>query len=178
MRQSIVVAGLLAVIASSAAAQGSSIVLEVSGGAGFTSVDVKKWGGSGATNEEQLLTAIDLRAFLFEVGGFQLGAEAGYRYFFYYETAFGPTTLYRDIDANRFGVVVRRSLGKFVGVDAGAATYQFPGGSDLGVSGALVFRIPLGAKLSVPLHVRADVVLSDPMITAPAATAGLSFKVR
>jgi hypothetical protein len=180
MHRSIVVAGLLAVVATaSAAAQGRSIVLEISGGAGFTSVDVDKWGGGNVRNEEQMLTAVDMRGFFLSAGGFQFGAEAGYRYFLYYEVPFGTTTLYRDVDANRFGVVARRPLSRFMSVDIGTAMYQFGSFTDFGLSGALVAHIPLGAKLTLPVHFRTDFVMdSDAQIVAPALTAGLSYKVR
>jgi hypothetical protein len=145
---------------------------------GFTAVDVEKWGGNGANNEEQALTAFDVRGFFLDRGGFQLGLEAGYRYLFYYEVPFGTTTLYRDVDANRVGAVARRQLNRFLAIDAGAAAYLFEDFTDMGLSGALVFKIPLGARLSAPVHLRTDVLFDDQLIIAPAVTAGLSLKLR
>jgi hypothetical protein len=177
MNRVLAASALLITMGVSASAQ-RSITLEVSGGAGFTSVDVQKWGGASAMNEEQVTTAVDVRGFFLNAGGFQFGAEAGYRYLFYYEVPFGTTTLYRDVDATRIGAVARRQVGRFVSVDAGAAAYLFEDFTDLGLSGALVFMIPIGSRLSAPIHLRADAIFDDQLILAPAGTIGLSLKLR
>jgi hypothetical protein len=159
-----------------AATNRRELVFEVSGGVGFTSLDVEKWGGSGTTNEEQMLSAFDARVLFLNAGGFQLGLEGGYRYFFYYEVPFGTNTLYRDVAATRFGAVARRPLSTYVSLDFGAAAYMFEDFTDMGASAALVFRFPITPRVSIPLHLRTDLVFDEQMIIGSAATLGLSFK--
>ena len=158
-----------------AAADRRELVFELSGGLGYTSVDLQKWGGNGSTNEELLLSQFDARLFFARAAGFQLGAEAGYRYFFYYEVPFGTNMLTRDVAATRIGAVARRPLNGVVSLDLGAAAYMFDGFTDFGVSGAMVFRIPAG-KIGIPLHLRTDLVFDEQMLVGSGATLGLSFK--
>src|SRR5688572_14116037 len=148
---------------------------ELSGGVGYTSVDLQKWGGSGSTNEELLLSQFDARLFFANAAGFQLGVEGGYRYFFYYEVPFGTNMLTRDVAATRIGGVARRALNGAVSLDLGAAAYLFDGFTDPGVSAAMVFRIPAG-KVGIPLHLRTDIVFDEQLLIGSGATLGLSFK--
>lgn len=151
------------------------LLFELSGGVGFTSVDVTKWGGTNATNEEQMLYQFDARVLFLRASGFQLGVEAGYRYFFYYEVPFGTNMLTRDVAATRFGAVARRPLASAVSFDVGAAAYMFDGFTDFGVSGALVFRIPAG-KIGIPLHLRTDIVFDETTLIGSGATLGIALK--
>lgn len=159
----------------SAVADRRELLFELSGGIGYTSVDLQKWGGAQSTNEELLLSQFDARLFFARAGGFQLGVEGGYRYFFYYEVPFGTNMLTRDVAATRIGAVARRPLNGVLSFDFGAAAYMFDGFTDFGVSGAMVFRIPAG-KIGIPLHLRTDLVFDEQMLVGSGATLGLAFK--
>jgi hypothetical protein len=153
----------------------SELLFELSGGVGYTSVDLEKWGGSGSTNEELLLSQFDARLFFARAGGFQLGLEGGYRYFFYYEVPFGTNMLTRDVAATRIGGVARRELNGVVSLDLGTAVYMFDGFTDFGVSGAMVFRIPAG-KVGIPLHLRTDLVFDEQLMIGSGMTLGIALK--
>jgi hypothetical protein len=157
------------------AADRRELLFEFSGGIGYTSVDLEKWGGSGSTNEELLLSQFDARLFFARAAGFQLGLEGGYRYFFYYEVPYTSYMLYRDVAATRLGTVARRSLNGVVSFDIGAAAYLFDDFVDMGISGAMVFRIPAG-KVGIPLHLRTDLVFDDQLVIGSGMTLGVAFK--
>ncbi|MGH7520304.1 MAG: hypothetical protein ACREMI_03400 [Gemmatimonadales bacterium] len=189
MKRSIVVAALLLVVASPCVAQSGGqaqqagspasrreLLFEVGGGIGYTQVDLEKWGGATATNEELMLYLFDARLLFLNAGGFHLGLEAGHRYFFYYEVPFTPSTLTRDVAAMRLGAVARRPLSSAVSLDLGAAAYMFEDFTDMGVSAALTFRFPVAGKFSIPLQVRTDLVFDEQMIIGSGATLGLSFR--
>jgi hypothetical protein len=186
MKRSLAAAALLIVVAipfahaqnvqqAGVTAHRSELLFELSGGVGYTSVDLQKWGGTGSTNEELLLSQFDARLFFARAAGFQLGVEGGYRYFFYYEVPFGTNMLTRDVAATRIGGVARRALNGVVSLDLGTAAYLFDGFTDLGVSAAMVFRIPAG-KVGIPLHLRTDLVFDDQLIIGSGATLGISIK--
>jgi hypothetical protein len=156
---------------------GREFQLEFSGGIGFTSVDHEKWGGALATNEELMLSLFDARLFFASARGFKFGVEGGYRYFMYYEYPTGTGGYYYyDVDATRIGAVARRPLNAHVSFDVGAAAYMFGDFTDVGLSGALVFNFPVGGKVSLPLHLRTDLVFDDQLIVGSGATLGLALK--
>jgi len=159
-----------------AGASRRSLLFEFSAGVGYTGVDVMKWASAGTTAEEQILYAADLRVFFAEASGFQLGLEGGYRYFLYYRVLSGSTLVHRWSEATRIGGVARRQLAGPVAVDLGAAFYLFEDFVDLGVSGALAFRIPAG-RVTLPLHFRTDIVLDEAAnIVGPSITIGLGLR--
>lgn len=53
-----------------ATAHRRELQFEISGGVGYTSVDLQKWGGNGSTNEELLLSQFDARLLFALAPGF------------------------------------------------------------------------------------------------------------
>jgi len=152
------------------------LLFEISGGAGYTGVDIEKWGGSSARNEELGLYQGDVRVFFAERAGYQIGLEGGHRYFMYYEVPWTPSDLQYDVSATRVAAVARRPITGMLALDVALAMYMFGDFTDLGVSGALAFRIPAG-RITLPLHVRTDVVFDQSAtIIAPGVTIGVGFR--
>ena len=153
--------------------------LEISGGAGFTAVNVEKWyGSSSPRNEEQMLGLFDARLLFANAAGFRLGIEGGYRYFFYYEvpSGVGSNMYYYDVEAYRIGGVARRPFNANVALDLGGAAYMFDGYTNMGLSAAIVFSFPIAGKVSIPLHLRTDLVFDDELMIGSGATLGIGVK--
>ena len=150
---------------------------EFSGGIGFTSVDKNKWATGVALDDwNQMGYAADARLFFANAGPAQFGAEAGYRYFWYYEALYAGTRIYRDVAATRLGAVARLPIAQQLAFDLGGAVYVFDGFTDPGVSAALVYQVPAG-PITLPLHFRTDVVMdSDAMMIHSGITLGFGVK--
>lgn len=154
-------------------------VLELEGGAGYTSVDAQKWSGTSSPLDDWNTTAYlgSARVFVTRAGGFRIGAEAGYNHFFWYTTsAAGYAITYRP-HAIRVGPVVRAALGPRIAADGGVAAYIFPDGTVVGANAALGYFVPAGRQLSIPIKVRADVAFASAATLASfGATVGLSYR--
>jgi hypothetical protein len=161
------------------AAAAPRFVLEVEGGAGYTSVDAQKWSETITPLEDWNTTAYlgGARLFFARAGSLRLGAEAGYNYFFWYTTTGAGYGITYEPHATRVGPVVRASLSPRVAADAGVAAYIFPDGTVLGANAAVGYFIPAGPRLSIPVRVRADVVFASvTMVASVTGTVGLSYR--
>jgi hypothetical protein len=154
-------------------------VLEIEGGAGYTSVDVQAWSETISDLDDWNTTGYfgGARLFFTRVDGLRVGAEAGYSHFFWYSTsAAGYSITYRP-HATRVGPVVRAALTPRIAADIGVAAYMFPDGTVAGANASLGYFIPVGRQLSVPVKVRADVVFASVTTVASiGATVGLSYR--
>jgi hypothetical protein len=154
-------------------------VLEIEGGAGYTSVDAQKWSETISDLDDWNTTGYfgGARFFFARAGGLRVGAEAGYSHFFWYSTsAAGYSITYRP-HATRVGPVVRAALTPRIAADVGVAAYMFPDGTVAGANASLGYFIPVGRQLSFPVKVRADVVFASVTTVASiGATVGLSYR--
>jgi hypothetical protein len=154
-------------------------VLEIEGGAGYTSVDAQKYSETITPLSDWNTTAYTggARLFFARAGSLRLGAEAGYSYFFWYNTGAAGYPITREPHATRVGAVARAALSPRIAADAGVAAYIFPGGTVVGANAALGYFVPLGPKLSIPVRVRVDVPFtSAAMVVGITGTVGLSYR--
>ncbi len=154
-------------------------VFEIEGGAGVSLVDKQKWSGTISPLDDWNTTAYvgGGRLLFARFGALRLGAEAGYHYFWWYTTSAAGYPITREPHATAVGPVVRASLGPRLALDGGAAAYLFPGGTDLGVNGALGYFVPAGRRWSLPVKVRADVVFdASTTLLAVVGLVGVSYR--
>jgi hypothetical protein len=115
-----------------------------------------------------------------KLGKLQVGAEAGYEYYFWYSVpAVGYSWYYTyEPRAAHVSVVGRMDLGGNFFVDFGGGAYFFSGGyTNIGITGALGYMIKVSDKLSVPIKVRSTVILEDPMLIPIGVSAGILLRI-
>jgi hypothetical protein len=157
----------------------AKFVLEVEGGAGYTSVDAQKWSETISPLNDWNTTAYvgGARLLFTRAGKLRVGVDAGYNYFFWYTTSAAGYGITREPHATRAGVVVRTAMGTRIAADAGAAAYLFPDGTVFGANAALGYFIPAGPRMSIPVRVRVDVPFTSAATAISiAGTLGLSFR--
>lgn len=180
MRSSSIAALALSLAASPLSAQ-TGMLLEITGHAGYTAVDVDKWAGSSANDWTQFASGASAKLFFKGLPTVKFGVEAGYRYFMWYQVVvpFGATTIIReyDISATHYGLVARLSPVPGMSFDAGVGAYAFDGGTDVGGHAALSKSFLSGPKISIPIGLRIDYVADkDAPMTDIGANAGIAIK--
>ena len=178
MRSSSVAALVLSLAVSPLAAQ-TGMLLEVTGHAGYTAVDVKKWAGPNVNDWTQFASGGSATLFFKGAPTVKLGVEVGYRYFMWYEypSGIGPSMYQYDVAATHYGLVARFSLVPGVSFDAGLGGYAFDGGTDVGGHAAISKSFFSGPKFSIPIGLRVDYVADkDAPLTDIGANAGLAIK--
>lgn len=158
----------------------SRMLLEVTGGIGTTVVDVDAWAGIAANDWGTVAYSATGRLFFLTLGGgARVGAEAAYRYFFWYNYYPGTTTYpYQyDVTATQISGVVRFPMGARMSADVGAGMYVFEGGSEFGGHVALGYHLPLSPTMTLPVQVRADYVVTDPSLIPITVNAGIGFRL-
>ena len=157
-------------------------IIEVHGGIGYTSVDLEAWAGTEPNEWDQTMTQIEVQYFFSQVGDLTIGVELGYQYFFWYEVVipFGATRLFRgrSAEANHLMAMGRYELSNKLYADLGLGMIFFEDWTDIGLSGALGYRIKVNEKLTIPVKFRAGIVLDNDANLIPIGISiGLSYKM-
>ncbi len=153
--------------------------VELHVGGGYTIVDVQKASGqSGEVRaEEQGMYQVYGRFFFMPVGRAMLGAEAGYRYLYYYEVPYAPFGyLSRDIAPTHVAGLLKLPLAGGLAVEGGAGLFFYEEGSSLGIFGAAGYDVPIIRQVSLPIRVRMDLLIEDPAAIPVGATVGAAFR--
>jgi hypothetical protein len=153
--------------------------VEVHVGGGHTMVDVQQASGqSGSVRaEEQGMFQWFVRVLLLPVGRATLGAEAGYRYLYYYEVPSPPFGFVsRDIAPTFVAGVLKLPLAAGLALEAGGGMHFYEESSSLGVFGAAGYDLRIGSRLAIPLRARADFLMEDPTVIPVGATMGLALR--
>jgi len=168
--------GLLLRLPSPAAAQNS---VEINFGLGYSVVNVERWADDDPWDWNQMLYQGNGQVYFARLGSLQVGAEAGYEYYFWYTLRYssGSYYYYRTYEphATHFSAVARLKLGGKLFFDFGAGAYIFSGWTDFGAMGELGYMIKVSPKLSVPIKVRTTVILDNPILIPVSVSAGLLY---
>lgn len=168
--------GLLLGLSSPAAAQSTA---EVNFSLGYSIVNVDEWAGGSLWDWNQIMYQGNAQVYFARLGNLQIGAEAGYTHFFWYELRipYGDYYIYRGYGPHALHVsaVARLKLGGNLFFDFGAGAYLFSGWTDFGAMGELGYMIKVSPKLSVPIKVRTTVILDNPILIPVSVSAGLLY---
>ncbi len=156
---------------------GRRLQFEVTGGVGYTAVDVDTWAGKPANDWNTLAYWGAARLLLPMGSSLRLGVEVGYHYHFWYHAYPGGTVswVYQyDVAATHVAGMVRFPVGTHFSADLGAGLHLFDAGAKPGVLAALSYDIPVG-NLAIPIGVRADYVLTNPALLPIVLNTGVRF---
>lgn len=157
----------------------TGMLLEVTGHAGYTAVDVKKWAGPNVNDWTQFASGASAKLFFKSLPTLKLGVEVGYRYFMWYEypSGIGPSMYQYDVAATHYALVARFSPVPGTSFDAGVGGFAFDGGTDFGGHAAISKSFFSGPKISIPIGLRLDYIAdSDAPMTVVGANAGIAIK--
>lgn len=132
--------------------------IEVTGGAGYTAMDVEAWHEGPVNDWNQFMSGFSVRVLPLEVAGLTLGLEGGYRYLTWYSYRFLSNTLEVDVAAYPVMGLVRVPLSDFFASEFSGGVFIFDGGSDPALGAALIGRIPVAASWHVPVRLHTEVV--------------------
>jgi hypothetical protein len=172
-------AGALTLLPARATAQGLSLGdVEFDGGVGYSFVNVTAWlAGGTLVSDNRLASGGDGRVIFFNSGPFRLGAEVGYHYYWSYRAIFGTSGVIRDVDADHISLVARVLITPRLSLDVGGGAQFFDGFTDVGLQGAIRYAIPVNERLSIPIGVRADLILDSTTALLPVMlTAGFAIR--
>ena len=155
----------------------SRLTFEVTGGVGISIVDMNQWSGI-PVNNSSAMAYWGAGRLIFPGSGARFGIEGGYHYHFWYNYYPGGTSYpYQyDVSAAHVAGFVRLPLGSHTTADVGGAVHFF-NSTKFGGLAALMYHIPLGSSVELPIGVRADVILTTPMLIPVVLGAGLGFKL-
>ncbi len=157
-----------------------NLVLEITGGVGYTVVNMDSWAGTAANNWDNIAYWGAARLLFPMSGGLRFGVEAGYNYHFWYNYYPGGTSYPYEYQVNATHVagLVRFPLGTRFTADLGGGVQMFNrAGTHPEALAALKYHIPLSAKLDLPIGVRADAILSNPILVPVRLSAGIGIKL-
>ena len=151
--------------------------LEITGGLGYTAVDMNGWAGTsnGANNWSNLNYSGSARLLIPVGKDVRLGVEAGYNYHFWYNVYVGPPsyTYQYDVTATHVAALVRVPLARRITADLGAGMHFFNNaGTHAGALGGITYAIPAGS-VTIPVGVRADFIFTNPMVLPITVNAGV-----
>ena len=172
-------AGALALPLGGAHGQGLSLTdVEFDAGVGYSIVNANAWlGGGTLLTSNRLASGGDGRVIFYSAGAFRLGAEVGYHYYWSFQAIFGANAVIRNVDADHVSLVVRVQATSRITLDVGGGIQFFDGFKDPGLQGALRYAIPVNEHVSIPIGVRADVILDSSTTLVPVIfTAGFALK--
>lgn len=182
-RLPLLIAALFCVTTWLPAAPAQAQSIELSGGLGYTAVDIDAWAAGGVLQDwNQFMSQVYVQVHLLAIGPLTLGVEAGYQYFLYdvVRVPYGdyPITYTRDTAATRVLATGRISLAGGFFADLGAGPYFISGGPNWGVSAAIGRHIALSSKFSIPVKLRTSIVLDDTSHLLPLGlSAGLAYRM-
>ena len=154
------------------------VEIEGTGGVGFSIVDLSSWAGEAMVSNSKLARWGAGRVF-FPVGTtLSVGVEVGYHYHFWWTTPSGYSWVYTySAAAVHAAALVRLPVAPSVTVDVGPAFHFFSAGTKPGVVGALMYHIPVGPNVDIPVGVRADAIFTTPMLIPVVLSAGVGIKL-
>ena len=155
------------------------VEIEGTGGVGFSIVDLSSWAGEAMVSNSKLARWGAGRVF-FPVGTtLSVGVEVGYHYHFWWTTpSMGYSWVYTySAAAMHAAALVRLPVGPSFTLDVGPAFHFFSAGTKPGVVGALMYHIPVGPNVNIPLGVRADAIFTTPMLIPVVLSAGVGIKL-
>ncbi len=154
--------------------------IEATGGVGYSIVDLSSWAGETITSNSKLARWGAGRVF-FPVGRtLSVGAEVGYHYHFWWTTPSlgGNSWVYTyNAAAVHAAALLRLPLSPGLTADVGPAMHFFSAGAKPGVVGSLAYHIPVGPNINIPVGVRADAILTSPMLIPVVLSAGVGIKL-
>ena len=171
-------AALLALAPADLRAQRS---IDIYAGAGHTEANVEGWSGTRLTDWSQFLFDVHAQAMLLGLGPVRLGLEAGHSSLLWYEynsclNCDFPSYTDRSVAATR--VLAVAHVGSRVFLELAGGMHMFDGFTDWGGYGGLGVRIPLMARLELPIKARAGYITdADENLIPITLSAGLSYRL-
>jgi len=156
-----------------------TLQLEVTGGVGFTVVNMDSWGGALLNNFSKMAYWASARLLIPTGTGLRLGVEAGYHYFFWWNDYVGPPSyIYQyTVTATHLAGLVRLPVAPRITLDLGGGMHFFNNaGTHAGALAALNLNLPAG-KVTIPIGVRADAIFTNPMLLPVVLNAGVRFSL-
>lgn len=155
----------------------SRLTFEITGGVGYSIVDMNQWSGIPVNNWSNMVKWGAARL-VFPGSGMRFGIEGGYHYHFWYNYYPGGTSYpYQyEVSAAHAAGFVRMPLGARTTFDVGGAVHFF-NSTKFGALASLMYHIPLGANMDLPIGVRADAILTTPILIPVVVSAGFGFKL-
>jgi len=153
--------------------------IEFTGGVGYAIVDLSSWAGEGIVSNSKLAYWGAGRVF-FPVGtSISVGVEVGYHYHFWWTTpSMGYSWVYTyNAAAAHAAVLLRLPLSPAFTADVGPAMHFFSAGTKPGVVGALMYHIPVGPSINIPVGVRADAIFTTPILIPVVLSAGVGIRM-
>ncbi|MGD0583037.1 MAG: hypothetical protein ABR974_08855 [Bacteroidales bacterium] len=161
-----------------------SQVIEVTGGIGYTAVNIDQWYGTekyGAT----LLDWSHFSGYVTAQGFYALnktlsiGIGAGYQYLFWYDIKTYSGSYYEyEVDAFRLTALARLNF-KNNFIDFGFGTFLFEDSNDFASVVSFGHSFRLTDKLALPVKVNCNAIFDKSSIVAPVTLGiGLSYKIK
>jgi len=145
--------------------------LEALVGVGYSVTDMEKWSGKAEDDlddYDQMMYRFDGRLFFTQLGEAQVAAEIGWQHLLWYEWTEPYGSVVRHVERYwepmRLGGIIRYPLNEALDLDLGAGLVMFEDFTDFGLSAALTHQVPLSEGLYLPISVRGDIILDDPII--------------
>jgi len=149
------------------------IDVELYAGIGYTGVDIVGWTYINPYDWNQGMGHVYAQAFPLNIGIISIGAEFGFQHFFWYER-YNYTE--ENVDAFRFMGIVRAYLTDKLYTELGPGAYRFGDWTDFGVMGAFGYKIGVTERLSIPIKLRAAIILDEDSNLYPVGlSAGLAY---
>ena len=141
-------------------------MLSVNGSIGYTSVDKNNWSGYSTLNDwGQFMSEGYAQYYFHEFRKINIGVEAGYQYFFWYEYEYydGYYRNYYEYNVKCWRIMgmARNDVGTNLFTEFGLGLYMFDGYTDMGITGSLGYEININQQMSVPVKFRAAMVFDD-----------------
>ena len=133
--------------------------LEISGGLGYTAVDLNAWAESGVSDWNQLLYTVNAQLYFYNKDAVEFGAELGHTYFMWYTVPLFSGL--REPSAVSVSGLLRYKLTEQLFAELSAGVYFFGDWTDPGVRTSLGYMIPINEKLSVPLKFQLGMILDS-----------------
>jgi hypothetical protein len=147
-------------------------------GLGTTAIDANQWAGTQARGSGTINYGGAVRALLPFRQGLRIGLEAGYQRLFWVQYVPGgassPYTY--EITATHVVGFLRRTLIPHLTVDVGGGFHFLNNaGTKVGVLGSVMYHIPIGPTLEIPVGFRVDAVFATPTVVPVALNAGIGL---
>jgi hypothetical protein len=184
--------GVALLVIAPAAELRSQRSIDVFAGAGTTVADVEAWVGTRLNDWSQFLFDSHAQAFLLAVGPARLGLEAGHSSFMWYKYNSCPGCVARDSRGNPvyeipvYGentvaatrVLAVAQFGSRFFAELAGGVHMFDGYTSWGGYGGLGVRIPLVARLELPVKARGGFILNQNGSMIPVTlSAGLAYRL-
>jgi hypothetical protein len=151
-------------------------------GAGHTAADVEGWATTTLNDWSQFLFDGHAQAFLLGLGPARLGVEVGHSTYMWYKYNSCPgcvSPVFGETNVAATRVLAIAQFGSRFFAELGGGMHMFDGYSNWGGYGGLGVRIPLIARLELPVKARAGFILSsDENLIPITLSAGLAYRLQ